>query len=178
MCKRKIAVLFITLAFLFAPALPATTTQSNTATIALTATVPSQLTVSVSQSSLNVTNVASSPINVTTSWNLQSGIYTQINTAVYFNSAVALSSPSTGGSIPTSAFICINPSGSGSAANAQVVGGITFPNTCAFDFSVNLTSSNLSGTATVPYQFTVPALMTYPPASDYSGTLNITAVAF
>jgi len=175
---RKIAVLFLTMVICIAPlASQATTTQSNVATVSLTATVPASLTVSVSPSALNFTNnnINATAIAVTTTWNLTSGAQTTLDVVAFFSSATALmGSPS--GSVPTSGFIEATP-GSGSCGSNVVLGGVTFANSCPLIFTVPITSTNLSGTNTTSTTWQIPTLLSAPPGS-YTGTLNFQALTF
>jgi hypothetical protein len=178
---RKISSIILALALVlagsFIPLAEASTTlPSNLATVALTATVPAQLTVSTDTSALNFTSGAySNPVHFTVGWNLPAGVYQNLDLAVFFTSAVALSSPSTGAQIPTSQFFCQDSIGQNPMTAAQVLNGMPLTWTCPGDFSVALNSSNLTGSATLAYQFAIPSLMAFSAASDYSGTLNIQA---
>jgi len=74
--------------------------------------------------------------------------------------------------------ITLATGGSGTCNQNQVLGGITFANTCGPDvFNINITNANLSGSSTVPLQVQIPTLLSFPPGS-YAGVMNIQAIAF
>jgi hypothetical protein len=174
MYMKRVVSFILALVLCLAPALQATTTQSNVATVALTATVSSTLTVSVSTTSLTFTDGnPSTPISVTTSWNVSTQ-FSGLDTVAYFASSTALSGAT--GAIPTSAVVGIGAGGSGPCSQQQIIGGITFSNACVDVFNVNSTAG-MSGTNTSPFQLSIPTLASFPPGS-YTGVLNITAIAF
>jgi hypothetical protein len=180
---RKLSSLVLTLALVLGGGLiplaeASTPLASNVATINLTATVSPSLTVSVDTASLNFTSAAySSPVHISVAWNLPAGAYQNLDLAVFFNTSTALSSPSTGATIPVSQFYCIDGIGTNPFTASQVLGGGTIPllYTCPGDYSVNITSANLTGNATLPYQFGIPSLLAYSAANDYTGQIQIEA---
>jgi hypothetical protein len=183
---RKLSSLILALALVLGGGLipvakASTPLASNVATINLTATVSPSLSVSVDTASLNFTSAAySSPVHITVSWNLPAATYSTLDLAVFFNTATALSSPSTGATIPDAQFYCIDGLGTNPMTAAQVLGGGTIPltYTCPGDYSANITSANLTGNATLTYQFGIPALLAYSAANDYTGQIQIEAWAW
>lgn len=147
----KLFAVLASLCLLFLPVASQATVQSNVATIALTAAVPSTLTVSVDTAALNFTsNAPSNPVVRSMSWNFAPGQVTHVNLTVYFTTTTALSSPSTGATITTAEFVQITPSGSGTCNQHQNLGtggAIAIDNTCGNDLSVSISSANLSSSS-------------------------------
>ena len=181
MLKRSLLVLGLIVAF---ASTSFAATNSNVATVALTATVGSSITISVTSpidfatvTPGNAVNAATSSATVTANWNLAPS-HTSLKFYAYFSGANAMSDGA-GSNIPYASFeikggdlgttlTSVNQTGPFSAGNSSLLfktvaitgaNKVTTGNTTTLDFNLNLTSQSTLA------------------AGAYTGTLNIQAQA-
>jgi hypothetical protein len=152
-------------------------------TIALTATLPESLTVSLSGNAVSfnltagsATNAGSTTITATTSWALNAGRNTLRVYAYFANAASALNNGAN--LIPSSAFkIADNGGASNALVNTVAFGGATAGLQLA---SVAITNANRVANRTDQMAFNIDlsaGALAQLPAAVYTGTLNIQAQA-
>jgi hypothetical protein len=176
----RMVVVAIVLAF--ASSLASAQLNSNTQTIALSATLAESLTVSLSASSVNfnltagnATNAGSTGVTATTTWVLKP-TRTAMAVYAYFASTNALTDGG-GNNIPSSAFFIANNGGASTAVN-QTFAGFGVAGSALRLANVTITNANRAGNRTDAMLYNIN-LSTLPqlPAGTYTGTLNIQAQA-
>jgi hypothetical protein len=156
--------------------------NSNTQTIALTATLPESLTVGLSASAVTFNLTAGSAANAgnigvtaTTTWVLKP-TRTTLAVYAYFASTNAFTDGGTN-TIPTSAFF-ISDNGGASTAVTGTFAGFGAAGAALRLANVTITNANRAGNHTDAMVYNIN-LSTIPqlPAGSYTGTLNIQAQA-
>jgi hypothetical protein len=179
--EARMAVVAMGLAF--ASSLASAQLNSNTQTIALSATLSESLTVSLSASSVNfnltagsATNAGSTGVTATTTWVLKPS-RTALAVYAYFASATAALTDGGGNNIPSSAFF-IGDNGGASTAVTQTFAGFGVAGSALRLANVTITNANRAGNRTDAMLYNIN-LSTLPqlPAGTYTGTLNIQAQA-
>ena len=157
--------------------------NSNTQTIALSATLAESPTVSLSASSVNfnltagsAANAGSTGVTATTTWVLKPS-RTALAVYAYFGSATAALTDGGGNNIPSSAFFIGNNGGASTAVN-QTFAGFGVAGSALRLANVAITNANRAGNRTDAMLYNIN-LTTLPqlPAGTYTGTLNIQAQA-
>jgi hypothetical protein len=161
-------------ALLFAIPAHAQVLQGNTASVAMSFTQTESLIVSTDVSSVtfNAAGVASSPINVTTTWNATAA-RTQLEVYAYVPSSNAFTGAH-GNTIPAADLQQTSPDSSLHTCNGQltILNGSTLNNACGWIFDGSLPSA--AGTQTGQVNLTILNFASIAPDS-FSGTYLISA---
>lgn len=181
--KSMARVAAIVLLIAAASSLASAQLNSNTQTIALSATLPESLTVSLSASAVSfnltagsATNAGSTGVTATTTWVLRPS-RTAMAVYAYFSSATAALTDGGGNNIPSSAFFIADNGGASTAVN-QTFAGFGAANAALRLANVTITNANRAGTRNdaMVYNINLSTLAQLP-AGTYTGTLNIQAQA-
>ena len=174
MKNLRLAVLAAVLAAFFAVPAQAQVVQGNTASVAMSFSQAESLIVStdVSSISFNSAGVASSPINVTTVWNVVP-TRTQLEVYAYLASATAFTG-SHGNTIPSSDLQQTSPDSTLHACNGglTLLNNAALSNACGWIFQGSLPSA--SGTQTGQVTLTILNPTSFAP-DNYSGTYLVSA---
>jgi hypothetical protein len=156
--------------------------NSNTQTVALTATLPESLTVGLSASAVTfnlaagaAANAGNIGVTATTTWVLKPS-RTTLRVYAYFASTNALTDGG-GNNIPSADFFISDNGGASTAVN-QTVAGFGVAGSALQLSNTAITNANRAGNRTDAMLFNIN-LSTIPqlPAGTYTGTLNIQAQA-
>jgi len=159
-------------------------TNSGAQTIAVTATLPESLTISLSSHAVtfslkagSATNAGSTSITASSAWVMKPS-RTAVGLYAYFSSAPAALTDGFGDNIPSSAFFISNNGGASTALTTTVAFGAASAGLRLANVAITSANENSSRTDAMAFNInlsggTLPQL----PAGTYTGTLNIQAQA-